>query len=37
MKKLERYEGGYAWIFRLSVEDYHRYCYVTNNKMQEEI
>ncbi|MDO4772494.1 MAG: phosphatidylserine decarboxylase [Bacillota bacterium] len=28
-KKLaERYEGGYLMIFRLSVDDYHRYCYV---------
>jgi phosphatidylserine decarboxylase len=23
-----RYQGGYAVIFRLSVDDYHRYCYV---------
>lgn len=30
-KKLaKRYCGGYAWIFRLSVEDYHRYCYVAD-------
>lgn len=27
-KKLaKRYEGGYACIFRLTVDDYHRYCY----------
>lgn len=30
-KKLaKQYRGGYAWIFRLSVEDYHRYCYVAD-------
>ncbi len=29
----KKYEGGYALIFRLSVEDYHRYCYaVTGQK-----
>lgn len=27
-KKLaERYQGGYLWLYRLSVEDYHRYIY----------
>ena len=24
----KRYAGGYAWVFRLCVEDYHRYIYV---------
>lgn len=24
----QRYEGGYCLIFRLAVDDYHRYCYV---------
>lgn len=24
----ERYRGGYAFVFRLTVDDYHRYCYV---------
>lgn len=24
----ERYSGGYAYVFRLTVDDYHRYCYV---------
>lgn len=24
----KRYEGGYACVFRLTVDDYHRYCYV---------
>lgn len=28
-KKIEKYfEGGYLFIYRLTVEDYHRYCYV---------
>lgn len=37
-KKLaERYEGGYAWIFRLSVEDYHRYCYVADGTKSKNI
>lgn len=26
----ERYRGGYACVFRLTVDDYHRYCYVDN-------
>ena len=25
-----RYEGGYCLIFRLEVDDYHRYCYIDN-------
>lgn len=30
-KKLaERFEGGYICVFRLTVDDYHRYCYVDN-------
>lgn len=37
-KKLaEKYCGGYAWIFRLSVEDYHRYCYVADGYKSENI
>lgn len=28
----DAYRGGYAWIFRLSVEDYHRYCYVADGE-----
>lgn len=37
-KKLaDRYEGGYAWIFRLSVEDYHRYCYVADGRKSKNI
>lgn len=30
-----RYEGGYACIFRLTVDDYHRYCYVDDGKKSE--
>ncbi|MCQ2459175.1 MAG: phosphatidylserine decarboxylase [Ruminococcus sp.] len=26
----ERYSGGYCLIFRLEVDDYHRYCYIDN-------
>ena len=25
-----RFEGGYCFIFRLEVDDYHRYCYIDN-------
>jgi len=35
LKDLElaaKYEGGYAMIFRLTVDDYHRYCYVADGK-----
>ena len=28
----DQYAGGYIWIFRLCVEDYHRYIYVDNGK-----
>ena len=36
-KIADRYRGGYAMVFRLTVDDYHRYCYIdnglkTNNK-----
>lgn len=27
-KLAERYQGGYAMVFRLTVDDYHRYCYI---------
>lgn len=33
----KRYEEGCAWIFRLSVEDYHRYCYVAEGKKSKNI
>lgn len=29
-KLAHAFKGGYAWVFRLSVEDYHRYIYVDN-------
>lgn len=28
----ERFGGGYCLIFRLEVDDYHRYCYIDNGK-----
>lgn len=32
-KKLaEKYQGGYVCIFRLTVDDYHRFCYVDNGR-----
>lgn len=31
-KLAEKYTGGYVWVFRLCVEDYHRYIYVDNGK-----
>lgn len=37
-KKLaDKYKGGYACIFRLTVDDYHRYCYVDNGIKSENI
>lgn len=36
-KLAEKYNGGLAWIFRLSVEDYHRYCYVADGYKSENI
>lgn len=30
-----RYAGGYVWVFRLCVEDYHRYIYVDNGRVSE--
>ena len=32
----QKYEEGYALVFRLTVDNYHRYCYVDNG-IQEEI
>lgn len=34
-KLAKRYEGGYACIFRLTVDDYHRYCYVDDGMKSE--
>lgn len=28
----DKYRGGYACIFRLTVDDYHRYCYIDSGK-----
>ena len=31
----KRYEGGYCMIFRLEVDDYHRYCYIDSGTKTE--
>lgn len=31
-KLAKKYQGGYAMVFRLTVDDYHRYCYVDNGR-----
>lgn len=31
----KRYEGGYACVFRLTVDDYHRYCYIDDGEKSE--
>lgn len=37
-KELARdYHGGYAFIFRLTVDDYHRYCYVDDGIKEKNI
>lgn len=37
-KQLAReFEGGYAMIFRLTVDDYHRYCYVADGSKSENV
>lgn len=36
-KAAEKYAGGYALIFRLCVDDYHRYCYVADGKKTKNI
>lgn len=33
----KHYEGGYALIFRLTVDDYHRYCYAADGEKSENI
>lgn len=33
----KRYEGGYALIFRLTVDDYHRYSYVADGEKGENV
>lgn len=32
-----RYKGGYCLIFRLCVDDYHRYCYIDNGIQTENV
>lgn len=34
-KIAEHYRGGYCLIFRLCVDDYHRYCYIDNGRKGE--
>lgn len=37
-RELDRiYEGGYCLIFRLAVDDYHRYCYVDDGRKGQNI
>lgn len=36
-KLAKEYEGGYALIFRLTVDDYHRYCYVCNGVKEDNV
>ena len=31
------YEGGYCCIFRLTVDDYHRYCYVAEGEKEDNV
>ena len=33
----EKYSGGHALIFRLTVDDYHRYCYVADGQKGENV
>ena len=33
----KRYAGGYAWVFRLCVENYHRYIYVDDGVKSENV
>lgn len=33
----EKYQGGMALIFRLTVDDYHRYCYVADGEKGENV
>ena len=33
----ETFQGGYALIFRLTVDDYHRYCYVAQGEKEENV
>lgn len=31
------FEGGYVMIFRLAVDDYHRYCYIADGEKEENV
>ncbi len=33
----KQYDGGYALIFRLTVDDYHRYCYIADGTKSENV
>lgn len=33
----QRYAGGYVWVFRLCVEDYHRYIYADSGKILGQV
>ena len=33
----KEYEGGYCCIFRLTVDDYHRYCYVAEGEKEDNV
>ena len=33
----KEYEGGYCCIFRLTVDDYHRYCYVADGEKEDNV
>ena len=33
----EKYKGGYALVFRLTVSDYHRYCYVDDGEKEDNV
>lgn len=33
----EKYQGGYALIFRLTVDDYHRYCYISDGRKEDNV
>ncbi len=32
-----KYQGGYALIFRLTVDDYHRYCYISDGRKENNV
>ena len=33
----KNYQGGYALIFRLTVDDYHRYCYIADGRKDDNV